>query len=86
MVMCFNEKNINNNIQTFYNYDSYSDFLDINQPSLGLSNQEISEENNYLICSFKRKKLIDFKNYFNLEKPHYLLIAKGETTLDSKVL
>lgn len=80
--MCFNEKNNSNNIQLFYNYGFSTKLLDSNQSSLGLSNQKISEENNFLICSFKRKKFIDFKDYFDLNQPYYLLIAQGKTELE----
>ncbi|RMZ94888.1 ferric-chelate reductase 1 -like protein, partial [Brachionus plicatilis] len=83
VVMCFNERINSNDIQLFYNYDRYSDILDFDRPNLGLSGLKISQEDNFLLCSFKREKFLYFKNYFDLNKPYYLLIAKGQATFEN---
>ncbi|RNA44203.1 ferric-chelate reductase 1 -like protein [Brachionus plicatilis] len=83
VVICFNERINSNDIQLFYNFDSYSDILDLDRPNLGLSELKISQEDNFLSCSFRREKFLDFKDYFDLNKPYYLLIAKGQATLEN---
>jgi hypothetical protein len=57
--------------------------LDENVPSIGISEPILSIINGYFTCKFKRQKLIDsVKNYFDLNKPNYLLAAVGQLRVD----
>lgn len=51
--------------------------LNAGQPSIGLSTAVISQANNYLKCTFTRKKAQNLANYYDLSKPYYLLAAYG---------
>lgn len=84
--MCFSKTAGDNDIQQFFNTEDFSSLLNPDEPRIGLSELKILQENNYLSCSFKRKKIIDAENYFDLSKKYYLLIAKGDAFFQSNIL
>ena len=49
-----------------------------NNPSAGISNLVIKNQNGALSCSFTREKFMDGVDYFtNLNNPAYILMAQG---------
>ena len=70
------------NVYHYYNYGFNPDYLDPNNPQIGLSNMTISTQNNNLLCSFSRDNSNPNKNYYNLNTQQaYLAAAYGN--LDS---
>lgn len=66
-------------VENYFNPGQITPILiDSNQPSLGLSEINITSNQGYLICSFKRtKNLKESSKYFDLNEKYFLFIAKG---------
>jgi hypothetical protein len=71
-------------VEHYWNIAGGAILLDSSNPSIGISNQQITQVNNQLICSFTRTKaLFGFMGqgqYFDLTNNYYLLIARGVPT------
>lgn len=87
VVMCKYNLNADVYVQHYYNEGKKSFLLSENEPSVGLFDSKISLSQNHLICSFKRIKLAENFNdkYSDLNKMHYLLVAKGKIDQNSKI-
>ncbi|CAF0910187.1 unnamed protein product [Brachionus calyciflorus] len=84
VVMCFNKRIGRNDIQHFFNSDSYSSVLKKDDPDIGLSEKKILQEDNFLSCSFRRKKFAESENkYFDLRKKAFLIMAKGNAFFEN---
>jgi hypothetical protein len=55
--------------------------VDASNPSLALSNVEITKNGNWLVCKFQRLKKYSVLNtkYFDLNNQYYVLAAYGST-------
>jgi hypothetical protein len=74
-------------IQHYYNYGKSSQIFDSKDPSIGLSNAKVSYVNGILNCSFNRISWIENnKNYFDLRKEAYVLVATGSDSNSSLLL
>jgi hypothetical protein len=83
---------VNNDVQNIHHYHNPSIesgqktiLLDVQNPSLGLSDLRISIDDNILTCGLSRKnKIANNENYFDASKMKYhLLFAYGENDQES---
>ena len=75
---CIASKNGTGNVQTFYNNGLLSRALNATDRSLGVSNEAVVVNGNYLTCAFSRLKAVPNVNeYYDLDKPYFLLAATG---------
>lgn len=66
-------------IQRYYNNDKRPQLLA--DPLVGLSETQVSIQDDLLKCSFKRiKSMPSQPNYFDLSKQYYVLLATGPTS------
>ena len=77
MVLCKNtpnEKSIN-----YYQTTGKirPELLDESNPTIGLSDSNVTLNQGFLVCSFTRDKKAHSNNYFNLNKNFFLLAAFG---------
>ncbi len=77
--MCLTSKSV----QNYYNPNGRdpSTIVETSNPSLGISNIQITQSGNWLICEFKRLKQYPSLNtqYFDLKNQFYVLGAFGNT-------
>ena len=80
VVMCQHDLTQNiTKIEHYFNTDeSKPNVLDPTDPTVGLTNAEISVSNGFLTCKFSRvKQNSQVKNYFDLHNNFYILGANG---------
>lgn len=54
-------------------------------PTVGLSDVKVVKNQGHLICSFSRQKKNSISSqYYDLNSPHYILMAKGDFTGNQK--
>ena len=78
--------NGNGAVEHYFNKAKLTPTLLINEnPTVGISNTVVSTDQGFLICSFSREKSNpSIENYFDLNIPFYLLLAKAG--LNGKIL
>lgn len=63
-------------VERYYNRKQEPQFLDKNNPTLGLKDSKVIIEGNFFQCSFSRQKKNDsVTNFFNLETNKYYILA-----------
>lgn len=83
--MCKNHKDGRFSVEHYYNNYNNPEVLYIPDPSVGISSSKVKREDHSLVFSFKRSvKNSSVTNYFDLNNPYYLLMAKGELSDGNK--
>lgn len=53
-------------------------YIDTSNPFLGISNANLAYDGSTLTCAFRRdKSTYNFSQYYDLNKPYFILIASG---------
>ncbi len=75
-------------VEQRYNFGKNTPTLLVaNNPSYGLTNQNVTISNSWLSCSFTRTiSDSSIKNYFDLNKNYYILAAYGRYTVSSDTI
>jgi hypothetical protein len=78
VVLCTSSGTIDHRINPVYLAPT---LLDSNNPSIGLTNTNVTLSNGWLSCSFTRKTSISSNsNYFDLKNQYFILAALGSFT------
>jgi hypothetical protein len=79
VVSCRLFKNGTFTVESYYNKGPTSPvILNPSQPSIGLSEAKAKNVNGYIVCNFIRKnEFPGQENYFSLNSPWFLMMAKG---------
>ena len=77
VVMCTSSQG-SMQVMHYYNNGHRSSLLDTNEPSIGLSESNITLDENYLVCSYTRENSNSNGKYFDLNKSSpYIQVAYG---------
>ncbi len=74
-------------VHHYFNPYNNPSFLDVSQPSIGITEARVSINDNWLVCQFKRQKNnLKISNYFDLNEKHFVLAAFGDYNVTTETL
>ena len=76
---------ITGQVEHYYNFNGYIDYLDLTNRTIGLDNTSVINNNGWIICSFTRYNNISNSKYYSLTQNYFILGADGRMSSTSKL-
>lgn len=79
VVICKTTSSRNGSVQTWFNNNYVPSIVDLNNPTLGLSNVKILAVSRFLECSYSRQNHILNSKYYNINNisTPFIIVALG---------